>query len=92
MPRGSEPAGKSKCLNHYANRRMSKKDASSAARDMRSGDKDAAKYMSSYRKHVQSKRSQEAVRQAASSSNSTSLPTSDQIEVSHRVSDLPHPE
>lgn len=44
----------------YAERRMCKKHASSAARDMRSGDKEAAKYMSSYRKHVQTRRMTEA--------------------------------
>ena len=40
----------------YLGKRMCRKRAANAARDMRSGNQEAAKYLSQYKKHMQKKR------------------------------------
>lgn len=79
----------------YSARRMSHKHASSAARDMRSGNKEAAKYMSSYRKHMQVKRSQEATARVSSgqpASLSTPPPGDQLVPQRAPMSSLPRPQ
>lgn len=59
----------------YQGKRMCKGHASSAAKDMRTGNKEAAQYMSQYRKHLRSQR-EKASQQTASPQPQQSSTTS----------------